>query len=379
MARICTMGLRAAPAAAGTPATANTEQDLRRWAARMVRERDEMLAVVLFGSRARGTAGPDSDWDLALIAETGQPDAFPAAVPELGERVQAISILPSVLRAKRNAPGHIARNVLLDGQLLAGSLPAVGKIRRNPPMQPQEFQRMTDPIQEAVVTAGAGFGRAAEAGAAGDPDSSCAPAISFVRSAADAAEHLAKLMLVRRGLQPAGTHDLEALARQLENAESGQRANEAVRIRAMNGTTRQHRQASCTGVSPDDIRHAARRLEAFSRTVSEVFREAARSPALERVAKRRLTSLCQAAAAIRDQLDATGAAAAPAAAAATDIIDPDSPATAASFATIRAPCGSCPETGLQRVPNAHEPQRSRRCGGGYPAGVLVRLVHGHLP
>ena len=330
------MGLRAASVAEGAPATANTEQVLRSWAARMVRERDDLLAVVLFGSRARGTAGPDSDWDLALIAETGQPDAFPAAVPELGEQVQAISIPPSVLRTKRNAPGHIARNVLLDGQLLAGSLPTVGKIRRNPPMQPQEFQRMTGPIQEAVEMAGAGFARASTARATGDPDSSCAPAVSFVRSTADAAEHLAKLMLVRRGLQPARTHDLEALARQLQNAESGQWANEAARIHAMNGATRRHHQASYSGVSPDDIRHTAGRLEAFSRTVLEEFREAARSPALERVAERRLTSLCQAAVAIRDQLFATGAAAAPAAAAATDIIDPDSPAIAAAICEAHA-------------------------------------------
>ena len=336
MARISTMGLRAAPATAGAQAAAETEQDLCHWASRMVRERDDLLAVVLFGSRARGTARPDSDWDLALIAETGQLDAFPAPVPELGEQVQAISIPPSILRTKRNAPGHIARNVLLDGRLLAGSLPTVGKIRRNPPMQPQEFQRMTDPIQEAVVMAGASFTRAFEAGAAGDLDDSHGPAVSFVRSIADAAEHLGKLMLVRRGLQPARTHNLETLARQLENAERGRWANEAGRIHAMNGAARRHHQAPYTGVRPDDIRHAANRLQAFCRTVSEEFREAAGSAALERVAERRLTSVCQAAAAIRGQLAATGAAAARAAAAATEIIDPDSPAIAAAICEVHA-------------------------------------------
>ena len=304
----------------------------------MVRERDDLLAVVLFGSQARGTAGPDSDWDLALIAETGQPDAFPATVPELGEQVQAISIPPSVLRTKRNAPGHIARNVLLEGQLLAGSLPTVGKIRRNPPMQPLEFQRMTGPIQEAVEMAGDGFARAAEARAAGDPDASHGPAVSFVRSTADAAEHLARLMLVRRGLQPAWTHDLEALAGQLEDAERGRWANEAARIRAMNGDTGRHHQASYSGVGPDDIRHAARRLAAFSRAVSEEIREAAESPGLELVAERRLTSLCEAAAAIHDQLAATSAAAAaaPPATAPTEIIDPDSPAVAEAVCEVHA-------------------------------------------
>jgi len=30
---------------------------------------DDLVAVVLFGSRARGEAGPESDWDLLVIAE----------------------------------------------------------------------------------------------------------------------------------------------------------------------------------------------------------------------------------------------------------------------------------------------------------------------
>jgi predicted nucleotidyltransferase len=30
---------------------------------------DDLVAVVLFGSRARGEAGPESDWDLLLIGE----------------------------------------------------------------------------------------------------------------------------------------------------------------------------------------------------------------------------------------------------------------------------------------------------------------------
>ena len=323
------MGLREVPAAAGTPPTVNTRDILCRWADRMVRERDDLLAVVLFGSRARGTARPDSDWDLALIAETGQPTVEHATVTELGDlgvEVQAVSISPAVLRSKRNAPGHIARNVLLDGRLLAGSLPAVGKIRKSPPTQPQEFQRITGPIQRAFKSAGIGFADAAEAVAAGDTDACYEAAVSFVQCTADVSEHLAKLMLVRRGLQPARTHDLDELAQQLEDADPVRWSNEAARIRAMNGQTRRHHQAAYTVVSPDDVRHAASRLQAFSDAVSEEFREAARSPTLEQVAGRRLTLLRQAAAAIRDRLAATGAAAP--ASVAVDIIDPDSPATA---------------------------------------------------
>lgn len=303
----------------------NTEKILCRWATRMVRDRDDLLAVVLFGSRARGTARPDSDWDLALIAETGHPAVQTTSVPELGGQVQVISIPPNVLRGKRNAPGHIARNVLLDGRLLAGSLPAVGKIRRNPPMQPQEFQQMSSSILQAVKMAGAGFADAAESLAKGDPDSCYASAVSFVQFTADATEHLAKLMLVRRGLQPVRTHDLHALAQQLENTGPGHREDEVAHIRAMNGETSRHHQAAYTGVTPDDVRHAVGRLQAFSGTVAEEFREAACSPSLKRVAGRQWTLFCQAAAAIHTGLSE---AVITRPTATTDIFEPASPAVA---------------------------------------------------
>ena len=62
MARNGTFKLQAEVVVAGGARAANTEKNLCRWAARMVREQDDLQAVVLFGSRARGTARPDSDW-----------------------------------------------------------------------------------------------------------------------------------------------------------------------------------------------------------------------------------------------------------------------------------------------------------------------------
>ena len=102
--------------------------------------------------------------------------------------------------------------------------------------------------------------------------------VSVVRSTADAAEHVARLMLVRRGLRPTRTHDLEALARQLQFAEPGRWANQAECIGAMKGENSQHHKAACTGVTPGDVRHAADRMQAFSRTVSEEFQETAPKP-----------------------------------------------------------------------------------------------------
>jgi predicted nucleotidyltransferase len=44
------------------------EQMLQRLAARAERDLD-VLAVILFGSRARGEATPQSDWDVCLVLE----------------------------------------------------------------------------------------------------------------------------------------------------------------------------------------------------------------------------------------------------------------------------------------------------------------------
>ena len=37
---------------------------------------DDLLALVLFGSRARGEANPESDWDLLLLAENLPPSPW---------------------------------------------------------------------------------------------------------------------------------------------------------------------------------------------------------------------------------------------------------------------------------------------------------------
>jgi predicted nucleotidyltransferase len=46
---------------------------------------DNLVAVVLFGSRARGEAGPESDWDLLVIAEN-----FPDSPWQRQKRILAL-------------------------------------------------------------------------------------------------------------------------------------------------------------------------------------------------------------------------------------------------------------------------------------------------
>ncbi len=57
-----------------------TEARLRDAACEAMRQLDDAEALLLFGSRARGTARPDSDWDVAVITrEAARVDPDPPA------------------------------------------------------------------------------------------------------------------------------------------------------------------------------------------------------------------------------------------------------------------------------------------------------------
>lgn len=54
---------------------------------------DDLLAVVLFGSRARGEAAPESDWDLLVIARNLPPKA-------LARHLYLKTVLPEAWRGR---------------------------------------------------------------------------------------------------------------------------------------------------------------------------------------------------------------------------------------------------------------------------------------
>ncbi|MCL6543062.1 MAG: nucleotidyltransferase domain-containing protein [Roseiflexus sp.] len=83
---------------------------------------DNLLALVLFGSRARGDALPDSDWDLLLIAEN-LPDS------PWHRQQQILALLPQSWRHQVNVLAHtfsewfarvtpLALDIALDGIVL---------------------------------------------------------------------------------------------------------------------------------------------------------------------------------------------------------------------------------------------------------------------
>ncbi len=93
--------------------------DMRRLASHIVASKPWLQAAILFGSRARGTARQDSDWDVVLLA----PERYRDEALRLAPRVPAVSYVPLSprrLRERHNRLGTLERSVVRDGVLLAG-------------------------------------------------------------------------------------------------------------------------------------------------------------------------------------------------------------------------------------------------------------------
>ena len=89
--------------------TTTTHERLRRTAAEAVGSIPGIEAVVLYGSRARGTARATSDWDVAILSHAA-PDDEEAATRLLGklERVYPVVMKPESIEAHCNQ-GDAAR------------------------------------------------------------------------------------------------------------------------------------------------------------------------------------------------------------------------------------------------------------------------------
>ncbi len=92
---------------------------------------DRLDAVVLFGSRARGDARPDSDWDFLVIVQ-GLPERDPMARSRQWRRIVGAPWCfwanPILLTPQEwyGRPWHLALDIALDGVVL---LDAHGRMR----------------------------------------------------------------------------------------------------------------------------------------------------------------------------------------------------------------------------------------------------------
>ena len=217
-----------------------TLERLRRRAEEVVRREPAVEAVVLFGSRARGTAGPRSDWDVAVIERSGRAaDATYRLLDDL-PGVRPLRVGADEIERHKDTAGALEAALVRQGIALAGDW-------NGPPCREEALKMDIVRVRASLENATDEIGRAVVAGighlyATGRRRRDWTPVTT---GSADAAEHVAKAVLTAYGLAPREVHFLDALADQLKSAYRGRndprQAYWADRIHLMNGTTRSRR------------------------------------------------------------------------------------------------------------------------------------------
>ena len=235
----------------------------------------EARAAVLFGSRARGTHGPNSDWDIAFItAGDGDrcgavPHRLPLRYACLGNEVNDIAIPEKLVERKALCIGHVGRGIAVDGRVLVGDW-SRPKMEGTPVMDPDRYKRSLYTSIDMIRLA---------AQAVADIERQRAweenhrHADRFVACTADAAEYLAKAFMGRNGIDAWHTHDPNELADQARQAGLGRLADDVARV---NGATRRDHMAGYHGADDDSLAHAIDRLPVI---VDFMRRELAALPA----------------------------------------------------------------------------------------------------
>ena len=217
--------------------TTTTHERLRRTAAEAVGSIPGIEAVVLFGSRARGTARATSDWDVAILSHAASDDER-AAERLLGklERVCPIVMKPESIEEHCNQGTRLESAIARQGQVLAGEWTPPPCRIEDLEVTPEDLGQNLDTATRDLCSAFLALCNAAFKDLLYVPN--------VVEYSQQAAEMLAKTIIAGFGLSPATVHDLDALAAQLENAYRGRTRDAEERrlfasaIRKLDGNTR---------------------------------------------------------------------------------------------------------------------------------------------
>lgn len=85
---------------------------------RLSREAADIVAAYLFGSQARGTEGPRSDVDLALLMRGSPPRTLLGQPFAIADDLTALTNRPVQIIVLNDAPPDLVHRVLRDGVLL---------------------------------------------------------------------------------------------------------------------------------------------------------------------------------------------------------------------------------------------------------------------
>ena len=248
-----------------------TQERLRRTAAEAVGSIPGIEAVVLYGSRARGTARATSDWDVAILSHAA-PEDEQAATKLFGEleRVHPIVMKPESIEAHCNEGTRIESAIARQGRLLAGDWTAP-QCRIEDLDVPAEDLGNT--LDIATIDLRGAFLVLCDAAFKERPYSP-----KVVEESQQAAEALAKCIIAGFGLSPATVHDLDALATQLENAYRGRirgaedRRRFAAAIRELDGNTNAAHKARYAKAPVEPPARTAERIASTLRLQTEWLR-----------------------------------------------------------------------------------------------------------
>ena len=245
-----------------------TERELAAACRETLRQWPQARAAVLFGSRARGTAQPDSDWDVAIVLEGGElrhprpaQSVFPRSeLPADLPHVDVWALSEDDLRRNARALGTLSYVVCRDGRVLAGEWnpPDPVQIQHEAAMKPEDWARRMDLVLTKVHGAATSINAMSMNRTWTASASDC---INLVQHSADAVELLVKAAMERRGVPADRTHNIARLAEAL----AAQRPDESIlaeRLAGLNGASRVHHIAMYEFHPPEapDVRAAIRRL-----------------------------------------------------------------------------------------------------------------------
>ena len=134
--------------------TSTTHERLRRTAAEAVGSIPGIEAVVLYGSRARGTARATSDWDVAILSHAA-PDDEETATRLLGklERVYPVVMKPESIEEHCNQGTRLESAIARQGRLLAGECTPPPCRIENLDVNPEDLKRNLDTATDDLRSA----------------------------------------------------------------------------------------------------------------------------------------------------------------------------------------------------------------------------------
>ena len=247
-----------------------TERELAAACRETLRQWPQARAAVLFGSRARGTARPDSDWDVAIVLEGGallhpRParSVFPRSeLPADLPHVDVWALSEEDLFRNSHALGTLPYVVCRDGRVLAGdwNRPDPARMRQEAAVNPEDWTYRMERAAQKVDAAMTQIGKLAEAPLWAVSGTHCADLLEIT---ANAAELLVKAAIERRGVPADRSDDIAGLAAAFVAQRPDERAL-AQQMAALNGDSRAHHTAMYRFRPPEEqeARAAVERLAA---------------------------------------------------------------------------------------------------------------------